>query len=489
MDKWLEVSPVDRRRIWRELQQCVIFRFPDPGYLHMASEYQKDLEQGIRSYKQGVTDDVLFQSLQRIELFDTHEELMYFYDLVCSEAMRVTIQVHEELQVQANFMRHMHKKIKSESFLRGDTAQHLLELDGLNEDSLYSVLSDKFGRLKIESELTDPNLSGALGESDPSKDQISMYPLSILMSIVARNTNSANSDRLYRVSAKALFSVYGLTFLHELVHVIQPCMFEYNTLDYILRNPSSFNKGEGLSDEEVDAYRGLMGHCLRFRLALLYMVQENESEIAKVRPEIFQSVKQSILNEREVIYNGYENATGYAAWLIRLIGLQSPSLLEFPQTQDTFLDSYIWESELYDKIDKLTSLKAPVFIRRSEIRQTVGLSKEIRDFIRDRPRVRPNYAESYGLKDTSSTWDVGDFVFTLDGEANLYLAIEDGQDPLSLFTEMLLYPAPEKTNRIPLDLVGIYLVSNEDENPTLIYSQEGFRQKEITFEEAWWLLQ
>ena len=218
------------------------------------------------------------------------------------------------------------------------------------------------------------------------------------------------------------------------------------------------------------------------------MVKASESEIAKVRPEIFQSVFEEILHEREVVYDGYKDYSGFAAWFPMLMGFQSPRLKKFSKAEDISRDAYAWESKLRDKMLSLVSLKAPVIITRRELRQTVEVGREIEAFIRDRPQARPNYAKSYHAERVSSVWDVDEFVFTLDGEANLYLAIKDGQDPFSLMTEMLLNPNPLKADAVETDLVGIYLVSRGDRS-SILYCQEGFSPKHFTFEEAWWLLQ
>jgi hypothetical protein len=448
------------------------------------------LEIAIKDYYSGKRPDVYMPI--DVEVFSLKDELKYQFNLVIAHAYDATIFAHDLLDSSTlEVMRYMYRK--NRKFLEGDTALYLSDIDSnIDESTLLEVLSSKVINLRISCkklafESKDGRLSYVTGSYNDRSATISLFPLSMLVSLFPKKAKPAK-NRVYNVSLKVLQNIYSQTFLHELVHAIQPCIFESECAKYLISHPSDISGTSGLSDEKKNGYITQSQHCLRFKLELLYMIQRSEIEISKVRPEIFEDVMKELLAEQALIQDVTSHAPGIFRLLSKLSGHRFLRLKDFHPDADIASLAYTWEAELAYKLESLFSMRRRVFMSRREIRKSKSLRETFKSFIRDRKAARPNYAKSKSDDILSRVWETEDFAFTSNGEANLYLAISENENPFDLLLNMVVDHDIKRLDSIPTDLIGIYVIS-KGSSYEIIYTQRGFEPVTISLEEAWWLLQ
>jgi len=492
----LNIDPQNERRLKRQLDLCPAFRFVKvyPGTISQEAE----LEASFDMLESGMSDDIRAMSMHfpiGMEFLDLSAALKYHLDIVIRHGFMAVRFARSRLQRPfIDMVKYVHKNRSPklfESHGRTDSIYHLINPnDSAGLNYLYSTLSEKLSTLNIDCSRAAlkhglrvlPLVSGVYAAK---LNTLYLYPLGAFANKIA---SAPRGSRVFSVSKQLVASTMVETFLHELAHILEPCIFESKYLRDLIDEKSEIAGTDNLQEAQVTEYESVAAHCTRFKLTLLYLIEKSEARISSVRPEIFEDVMNSILAEQNIAYE----VTSHAPWIIRgackLLGVKAYRLRDIDLKKRS--PAYEWEWDLADKLNKVSALQGmerPVFCSRIEIRETVETFAEYRAFVRDRRHARPNYARSDTGSQGTSVWDVEDFAFTLNGEANLYLAISDNEDPFDVIAQMALIQDVKRLDEIPTDLVGIYIVSR-GQSYEIVYAQRGFDPVEISLEEAWWLL-
>jgi hypothetical protein len=496
----IKVDKKQEDKLLRSLSECIGFR---------SVNVSVEFTQAVIQYTFGKTDTITSEddSLEA-EVFSLKEYLKDTFDHVCENAVDARIYAFENISdgyrrylKLANDHQEMNNKPTDEIF------EDISDLSGnyvFDKSEIAKPIASKLNSLTIDCSqfLTDdPSRQGldrlSLGGSYNRKtNTLIIHPGSLAFSLTEYH---ASPDPKYLLNSKrdAIISVAVHSFLHELVHICEPCMLEQkigtedskqlqgmlveqwamqfglspNEVERIfdgnLQDPT--NKLDSLKRSlfEINKSRHTAyGHCTRFKLALLYLSRSNKN-VMFIRDRFVSEIERLILEEQTLV----EHPQGFGS--------------RFPQGQSGAESyAYDWETKVTSAYMESIDQGEISFTPQSEVVDTddllISLKKASRKFTRHNP-----YAEAFDDVSVSTNQDL---FYSIDGETNLFRFEYEG-DAFDKMTLILnhseLIPSSEAIISLGEPFLGMYA---RPDYTAFMYSDNGERFTEVTIEEAWWLL-
>ena len=356
-----------------------------------------------------------------------------------------------------------------------------------------------------------------LGTFSPSRHELKLYPLSILLSVgrksireqdtrnmlnseISQNTLMARSDFVAALSLE--------TMIHELSHLVFKCTTEHRIKTHLLtrdnrrlaeekgvsfseaqkivREYVSLGFGEGISNillanKELD---GLISHAIRFKLGLLYFLSV-PSEVQLIRQQFVPSIKRKIKQSQILKFDSSSGEIEIEAPYVKKKHIQKYRDEFSVLDKDVLFDTqYEWQDPLsYVYQDALNKSDLRLTFR-SGIVTTSDLENTL-----ERIRSRSNYAETkYQFADQVDLAD-DDLLFAFEGNANI-LSIPFLEDPLDFMLQLVnRHELMSSRNAGIGESAGLYMMFDNDEmRIKLVYSPDAEIFFEITTGEAWFIL-
>lgn len=365
-------------------------------------------------------------------------------------------------------------------------------------------LETKISTLKVDcSKGIDDGGSSAVGSYDSRTNTLSIYPFELFKSVlILENEDAKGPRKIPEIVMIAEITVH--TVLHELVHLLEPCILEENYRHFYestlidpkrlhalahkqaLRGDFSFmnylQSTASVDTGIIDQFLGgelarkskklftLAGHCLRFKWTLLEINQKMGHGLT-LKPELLRAVKKRLKDE-EV----FEVDMGTLQGSAQRHPIQLKSSVSLNNAERY---AYNWENE------NLLKQKLVGFVFASQVEKTINVYNTLK---RLRDGVRPNYAKRSPLRLLEARLDSENVMYSIDGCSNL-MAMAFKGDAFGLLAEVILR---QESLEVPEDSelmreVGLYVIG-DSEGIFMVYSNGRGMLQEMNLEEAWWIL-
>lgn len=506
MSTQLTLNPSERALLTEQFRKCLVFTFEDE---ESDAQFRREFEDALSKFN--ITSQGAFTLSQPMNVIFSELQPLFesAVDLICLHGIDARLQALRHLPsfVLEHFMDIAEHGVLNQNIdfdkdplvytlLYDDPSTNLYKsFIGFEESRILNLLRT----LIVDcSEPFSPHFGeDALGTYSPSTNTLHLFTLNFFNSSVV--DLPANNPNLRYLTIKFMMKLYAHTSLHEFAHMLEQCWAErgisgsikkslHNSW-YLLDSLATYLEGknetrlrealnQGVTFGSIQDLRkflgnsfsvnafvenleNMIGHCSRFKYALLYLVSRQES-LFKMSASVIQAAYTNIQNNVE-----FEKHVGEDMLYVPF---------HLGEGDNPYLQAYGWEDALVD----YEKVNVDNIAFGSSVEKTTNV---IEDLLSRQKSIRSNYAKA--SRNLNLVRD--EVVYAYRGEPNL-LALDYSGDAFALILNVLLGGEPRKLSETPFKpQAQLYLIRSE-RGFEFVYSAEGKHLSYVTLEDAWWLL-
>lgn len=488
MSDQLDISQFNLDRLHQALNECLIFTLRDTSQIQdeRHARIQEKLTKAISDYYTFQMYDIYIPDNSiEMHIYEAPKLLIDILNTVIEYAVPAVTYAHEIVLSDESLQRLLAKLYRRKRALfKNDNYRYFGKLEPLSRKhrtaTLKAHLEHKVSTLQIK--CTEVPGSGNLPHRSPAAyiEQSNTVYLSTLTRFVNLSRDLRSP---YAVKAEFMRDLAVQSFLHEMAHVIEPCLFEEAYVKEVI-GPYLHIRPQAM--QQYTDYINIGLHSIRFKLALLYISEKCIVPSANVRSSFFEKIEQRVIASPRFMYDRIDRTPKFYQFLSRLLGIIDPIIISVPSNVTVSDYIYKWENDIWDAIQDITNQKNIDPTQLIGVRSSEAISEELFNTSNLRSFARPNYAKTKYSTQVASILDDDEFVITYKGQPNLYLA-DSSKSPTEIFEEIATQFEIIPLDSVIIDSVGIYIIS-DGQGYEFVFIQKGFDPITLSMEEAWWCL-
>lgn len=507
----IHMSKDANERLLHAFNDCIMFRSvsrDSATHLGVALlRYASGKEAGI--YIPEDADDLL-----EVEFFSLYDALKAMLDSVCMNAVNAREYAYNKVSpIYREFIEMVNQSAihdggEFDSLI--DTMQRTAASGEyvVDRDVVAGEIKSKLDTLSVDcSEIFTPQIRGperldCAASYNVKTNTIHVYT-GTLHSLADTALYEGNLDvpGVFSIPKDKLGALVAHVFLHELVHLCEPCIPEMSIVDHTTNSvvqdavaqwasmleselglpeavcmgilngtiPDITGMSESVKDLTISVKQSghdIASHCTRFKLTLLYISSVAETRF--IRPEFIPQIEKEILGNQMFLRDA---AHGYGVHLTT-------------DRSESIKKAYAWEKSLYSAYNRAVEEGSVQFRPKSYVAQTDDLLvtlEKIRRKLYHNPVSVDVYAEPLVHTQDDMFYTVGEIAnlmsmrFVGDAFAQIMLVLKHR------------HLTPSQEIQLPRGIPFLGIMDTPD-FVKFIYSDSGDRFTEVTLEEAWWLL-